>query len=183
MVEELLERIPPEKCWEITTKILWKIIVLRGDKSVAPLLGKGEGIFAPVMGAEKWREINEKVYTEAGKHMYPWLKETFNIAAEDPTGASKLGHLAFIFSLGPESTDEIVELTPERIVFRQTKCVCWDTYEEFDVHPELRPCDVSHELIGKEGLRIINPNIVYKVTKARPRGDPYCEDVFEFKEE
>ncbi|MFX1520518.1 MAG: hypothetical protein ACFFCD_11415 [Promethearchaeota archaeon] len=50
---ELLERIPAEKCWEITAKFLTKFLVLRGEKVIAPELGKEEGIFAPVLGSEK----------------------------------------------------------------------------------------------------------------------------------
>ena len=34
-----------------------------------------------------------------------------------------------------------------------------------------------------EGFKAINPKITHKLVKSRPRGDPYCEDVYEFKEE
>ena len=57
MAEELLEKIPAEKRWAITAKILTGFQVLRGEISVAPLLGIGEGVFAPVMGAENGKRF------------------------------------------------------------------------------------------------------------------------------
>ena len=58
MAEELLEKIPVEKRWSITAKTLWRFIVLRGDKIIAPLLGMGKGIISPLWSKEKWYEIN-----------------------------------------------------------------------------------------------------------------------------
>jgi hypothetical protein len=47
-LEELLEKIPPGKRWEITSKIISALWVIRGEKIIAPLLGKGEGIISPI---------------------------------------------------------------------------------------------------------------------------------------
>jgi len=84
---ELLEKIPPEKRWAITAQILWRFIVLRGDKIVTPELGKGKDIFSPLWSKEKWYEIIEKIFGDAGRMMYPYIKETFNIPVEDAIGA------------------------------------------------------------------------------------------------
>ena len=183
MVEELLEKIPPEKRWEITAKTLWRLTVLRGDKIIAPELGKDEGVIAPVLGAEKWAEINDKIYTEGGRMFYPWVKETFNIPVEDAIGACKLAYINAVLMMGPEQAFESVEETPERAVIRTTKCVCWERYNEFDVHPVLRACDPACEKFVGEGFRSVNSKIVLKIPKAQPRGDSYCEFVYEFKEE
>jgi len=186
MVEELLKKIPTEVKWAITAKALWRLTVLRGDKIIAAILGKGEGIIAPVMGAEKWMEINEKIYGEGGKQFYPWIKETFNIPVEDAIGAAKLVYVGETFMTGPEGAEretEIVEATPERVVVRTTKCPVWERYEEFEVDPALRACDPGHPIMIEEAFKIINPKITYTLTKALPRGDPYYEEVFGFKEE
>ena len=90
MAEELLEKIPPKKCWEITSKILWRFTILRGDKIIANILGKGEGIIAPVMGAEKWKEINEKIYGDGSKLLFPMFKEMFNIPVKNAIDAENL---------------------------------------------------------------------------------------------
>ena len=48
MAKALLERIPPEKRWALTAKILTGLSTLRDLKTVVPLLGKGEGVISPV---------------------------------------------------------------------------------------------------------------------------------------
>ena len=67
MVEELLEKIPPETCWAITAKTLWRFLVFQGDKLIAPLLGTAKDIISPLWSKEKWNEINEKITGDAGK--------------------------------------------------------------------------------------------------------------------
>jgi hypothetical protein len=183
MAEELLEKIPPEKRWAITAKNLWRFIILRGDKIIAPDLGKDEGIFAPVMGAEKWDELSNTVFAKGGKKMFPQIKEMFDIPVEDAIGATKLSIVFGTLFMGPEflSAIEIIEETRERVVLRY-KCPHWERYKEFDVDPAIIPCGAGHQLLGSEGLKVVNPKITYKLTKALPWGDPYCEDVYEFKD-
>jgi hypothetical protein len=183
MAEELLEKIPPEKRWLITAQAISRLIVLRGDKGLPPLLGKEEGIIAPVLGLEKWFEINTKIWGESGKRLIPWVNETFNIPVEDAVEATKLAIVAGILLMGPEFMPEIIEATPERVVAKITKCPWMERYKEFGLDLELISCKPPHQAFTGEGLKEINPKITTKLTKAMPRGDPYCEEVFEFKEE
>jgi len=180
---ELLEKIPAETCWEITAKTLWRFLVIRGCKFFAPNLGKGDGIIAPVLGAEKWKEMVKKLWSDGARKLYPWVKETFNIPVEDAVGASKLYIIAVKLLSGPEGEFEIVEATPERVVLRYTKCPIWERYEELEVDPVLFPCDEVDQISCEEGFKVVNPKITFKRTKAMPRGDPYCEAVIEFMEE
>ena len=182
-----MEKIPAEKRWEITAKILSIFCVLAGEKHFAPELSKGEGIIAPVMGAEKWREITGKIFLEGCLKLFAWVKETFNIPVEDAIGAAKFlivwGTLAF----GPEMKLEIVEATPERAVLRWTKCTWWERWKEHEIDLELLACHSSdwsaHQLLTDKGFKAINPKITCKLMKQMSKGDPYCEDVIEFKEE
>jgi len=103
LAEELLAKIPDEKRWELTAKSLWRFIVLRGDKIIAPELGKEEGVIAPVLGEEKWKEINDKIYDDAGKLMFQSFKEAFNIPVEDAIGAAKLVIVTGALQTGPET--------------------------------------------------------------------------------
>jgi hypothetical protein len=180
---ELMKKIPCEKCWTLTAEALIRLTVLQGDKIVAPLLGKEEGVIAPVLGKEKWMEINEKIFGEGGKQFYPWIKETFNIQVDDAVGAAKLVYVGEALMSGGKGPPGIIEATPQRAVIRTNNCIWWDKYEEFEVEPELRACDPGHPIMIEEAFKIINPKISYTLTKALPRGDPYCEEVFEFKEE
>jgi len=181
-MEELLEKIPPEKCWEITAKTLLNIALLRGVKTVFPLLGKGEGIISPVMGFEKWREIVDKIWAESGRKIFPWVKKTFNIAVKDAVGAVKLAIVTGVLTSGPEGMGEIFEDSRERVVVRRSKCGWMERYKELEVDPELITCDGGHLTFAGEGLKAIDPRINFKITKAMPWGDPYCELVYEFKE-
>jgi hypothetical protein len=183
MAEELLEKIPPERRWEITSKILSRFMVLRGEESVAPLLGKGEGIISPIWGAEKWQEIHIKVFGDGGKHLFPMFKEMFNLPVENAIDADNLVTVVATLMNGPENTPEVVEATPERVVGRIIKCTWMERYKECDIDRAFIPCVHGDQAWGEEGLKAVNPKISYKITKAMPLGDPYCESIVEFKEE
>ena len=183
MVEELLKKIPPETCWAITAKTLWRFLILTGVSIIAPEMGKGEGYIAPVLGWEKVEEIATKIWTEGASKSFPWVKDTFNIPVEDAIGAAKLSIVAAILHMGPEFKGKYVEKTPERVVFRWTKCTSWENQKELELDPELRPCAPSHEAGFEAGLKAVNPKLTYKLTKTMPWGDPYCESVIEFREE
>ena len=182
-MKELLEKIPAEKRWEITAKFLWRFLISTGVTIVAPEMGKGEGWIAPVLGWEKVEEIATKIWAEGGRKFYPWVKETFNIPVEDAIGAAKLSIVAGRLVQGPEMEGEIVEATPERTVVRWTNCTSWERHKELELDPGLNPCPPSHEAGFEAGLKAINPKLTFKITKAMPWGDPYCEDVYEFKDE
>jgi hypothetical protein len=180
---ELLEKIPPEKRWAIAAKTLWRFWVLRGDKIFAPSLARGEGIIAPVLGREKWIEINQMMIREGGRRFYPMVKEMFNIPVDDAVGAAKLYIVAAILFTGPEFQFEIIEATRERAVIRITKCPLWDEYEEFEVIPEVRVGDDGHQSWVEVGFNTVNHKLTHRFTKAREKGDTYCEAVIEFTED
>ena len=179
----LLDKFPTETCWEITAKILTGFTVSRGSKTMVPLLGKGEGIFAPVMGFDKFAEIMKKIFCDGGRKFYPWVKETFNINVEDAIEGSKLVNVVGNLLAGPEWEGEFFEKTPERVVYRITRCPWWERYKEFEVDPALRTCESGCKAWVGEGLKAVNAKTTHKITKAMPRGESYCEFVYEFKEE
>jgi len=182
--EKLLEKVPAEKCWEITAKILITFALLRGVKIVLPLLGKGEGIISPIWGWEKWVEINDNVWGgEGGKRMYPMAKEMFTIPVENSVGAAKLHIVAATLLMGPELTAEIAVSSPEKTVVKFNKCPFMERYKECEVALERIVCPTSCEAYCDEGLKAINSKLIFKRNKALPRGDSYCEGVIEFMEE
>lgn len=183
MAAELLEKITPERCWEITAKILSALMVLRGEKSVAPLMGKGEGVFAPVMGAEKWQEIHEKIFGDGGENLCLWVKETFNIPVEEINGAINVIEVASRLQQGPEQEWEYAEKTPERAICRTTRCTWMERYKDYEVDYTLIPCVRGCPAWFERAFKAINPKLNYKATKQMPRGDPYCEHIYEFKNE
>ena len=184
---ELLEKIPTERCWEITTKILSSLFVLRGEKIIAPAMGMEEGVVAPVLGAEKWTEINVKIFGNGSKILFPLFKDMFNIPVENAIDASDLVEVVSVLQLGPTQGEEFgenVEYSPERVIWRQHKCTWMERYKEFKADHAFIPCDKGAcQAWGEEGLKAVNPKLTWKVTKAMPSGDPYCEFIYEFKEE
>jgi len=180
----LLENLPPETGWAMTAKTLTSFIVSRMLKTSTPFLGKDDGILSLLSGWDKEVEIKAKIYAEGARKMFPFVKETFNIPVEDAVGAANLLIVAATLMNGPETKFEIVEVTPERVVVRWLKCVWMERwFKDFGTKPELIPCHKSDQAWGEAGLNAVNPKLTYKVIKAMPRGDPYCETLIEFKEE
>ncbi len=169
---EIFEKIPIETKWAIFADGVVGGVVMRGEKIIAPVLGK-----------QKWLEINEKAWGESGKRLFPRVQETLNISGEDAGGATKLAMVAIALVGGAKFTAELVEDSKERAVVRTTNCPWWEKYQELDIHPELIPCEVGHQAFCEEGLKAINSKVAFTLTKALPKGDSYCEGVYEFKEE
>jgi len=166
---EILEKIPCETKWKITAQTLTGAFTALGP------------ILIPIVGKEKWQEITDNIFGGGGKMAFPQIKEAFNIPVEDAIGAYKLYQTVAQLQMGPESEFEYVEETPERVVVRYTKCPWWERAKELGVKPEFRICPDGHQAWGDEGLKAINPKFTHKVTKAMPKGDPYCEVIIEFK--
>ncbi len=181
--KELLQKIPVEKCWTITAKALTDFLVMRGEAIIAPDLGRSEGFISPLWSEEKWIEIGVKIFGDGAKMMFPMVKETFNIPVKDAIDAAKLVIIVAVLMFGPETTYTLVEATPERAVVRWTKCALWENYKEHEADPAFIPCEAGHQTVGEEGHKAIKSKIIYTLTKSRLRGDPYCEGVYEFKEE
>jgi hypothetical protein len=170
MAEEILKKITTEE------KLAWAT-----STHMATLVIRGETIFAPMVGAEKYKEINTKVYGEGGKILFPMVKESYKIPVEDAIGAAILADVVGELTIGPGFEGETVEETPERVVARTTKCPWMEKYKEYNVDSKFIPCAEGHEAWGDMGVKAIDPRLSFKMLKAMPRGDPYCEYVYEFK--
>ena len=180
--KKLLEKMPAEKCWALTAKFIQSFFYLLGSRILVPLFSKGEDIYAPVMGYDKFEEITAKVFGEHGRKMLSMVKKTFNIPVKDAKDAYKLYIVAGTLNEGPEFMAELVEETRERVVFRRPMCAWWERYKEFEIDPEFMVCLPGHQRWGEEGFKAINHKLTFRPTKAISRGDPYCEFVIEFKE-
>ena len=183
MAEELLKKIPPEKRWEITARTLLRFSVMRGSKSMPTILGKEDGIISPILGWEKWIEILTKVMTEAANRFYPRIKELLNMPVEDAKDVSELASVTAVLQMGPEYISETVKKGKDQAVTRTIKCGWGERLNDFNIDPGLRgACHICLVWVG-EGAKAVNPKVTVKRTKATLYGDPYCEFVYEFKEE
>ena len=182
-IEDLLEKIPPKRRWEITAHALLRFSVWRGSKWMPTLLGKEEGIFSPVRGWEKWNEILTKVMGDLAKRFYTQIKETFNVPVEDAIEVGELSNECAILQMGPEYEYEVLEASSKRFVGRTTKCAWNEMFNELEVPQGLRGgCVVCTIWVG-EGIKAVNSKVTAKRIKSIYEGDPYCEWVTEYKEE
>ncbi|MFX1521802.1 MAG: hypothetical protein ACFFCD_18000 [Promethearchaeota archaeon] len=180
---ELLKKIPAETCWAITAKALTGFLVRRGEKHIAPDLGKSKGFISPLWSKEKWIEVGVKVFGDGAKQLFPMIKETFNIPIEDAISATKFVMIAARLVFGPEFEFETTEESREKVVLRWIKCPLWEIYKENKVDRAYIPCEAGHEAYFEEGFNAVNPKLTHNLTKARLRGDAYCEDIIVFKDE
>jgi hypothetical protein len=168
MSEAILKKIPAEMRWEITAKCL-----------TGATIGYQQALLE-IVGKEKADEVEAKMWGEGGKTFIPMIKEAFNIPVEDAIGAANLVKVAAVLGMGPECTDEIIEETKERVVQRWVKCPFMERAKEMgviDKHDCYPGCTA-----WTKGLNVINPKLnIIKTKKAMPRGDPYCEWIYEFK--
>ena len=167
MAEAFLEKIPVEKRWEIAAQSYTGGCMAY----IQVLLG--------IVGKEKLAEIEAKMWGEGMKTFFLNLKEEFKIPVEDAVDAANLTDVFTILTLGPECEIERIEETENRVVERWTKCPWWESAKQFGITAQY---DCSCSAWTEEGLKAINPKLTATLTKARPRGDPYCEYVYELKE-
>jgi hypothetical protein len=164
-----IEKVPAETKWALSTRIHTGAVV-----AMNTAIGE-------MLGSEKGREFVYNIWKSGGGMIFQSVKDALNIPVDDLEGITNLHDVCAYLTAGPELNFEIVESTPTKVVVRAPKCGWWERYQDFNVKSELRNCPEGHQAWGESGLKAINPKLTYKVTKAMPRGDPYCEMVIELK--
>jgi hypothetical protein len=135
-------------------------------------------ILRDTVGEEKWKEIVGPIFTQAGAGVKA-VKDQFGLVGDDAKAASEALILAPLVGFGPEPVIEITEATKDRVVSKQTICPLWNRVEELGLKGD--PCTFGHICWSEAGIKAINPNLTFQLTKAMPKGDPYCEWVVELK--
>ncbi len=133
------------------------------------------------MGKKKLEDILTRLWGAGGEQFYPIVKDSFNIPVDDAAGAVKLANTAGRVGLGPEYEFETVEETSTRAIRRVTKCPIRERFKQYEIKPEFSVCAVPCGAFAGRGIKAVNPNIDFKLTKAPEWGDSYCEFVYELK--
>ncbi len=170
LTEAIMKKIPDE--------IKWKAAY---ESYVGSVCGY-DLTMAAVLGMDKWTEIHDNLWGEGGKFTYPQVKEGFNVPCTNAIEAATLAAVVSNLGHGPRYEWEVIEETPKRAVYRFTKCPWWDTYLAFGGKPENIVCAGGHERFVGDGLKAVNPKLKHTLTKALPRGDPYCEACYELED-
>jgi hypothetical protein len=113
MSRDEVEKMPEKQRWEIA-----------GANFVGFFTAIGMYL-EPSLGMEKWQEINNNLWREGGKMAYPMIKEALNTPVEDAIGGYKVLAAATAIQMGPTFEDEMIEVTPERVVWNTVKCPFW----------------------------------------------------------
>jgi hypothetical protein len=98
-------------------------------------------------------------------------------ARGDAKSAVETFQLVTGVTMGPEF-ERTVEGTAEKAILRTTECVWWNRQKELGVSDL---CSVACPAYCNAFAKSLNPKITVSLTKAMPRGDPYCEHVWELE--
>ena len=163
---EAVAKIPAETRWTIATQ------GLTGSTAVT------SKALLDVVGQDKYNEILVQIWTEAGKASKQ-IAEALGLAGDDAKSAAETMRLVVIVMMGPEFEFEIVEAKRERAVSRWTGCAWWKRQKELGVSGEL--CYTGCPAYQNGFAKSLNPKLTASLTKAMPKGDPYCEYVYELQ--
>ena len=161
-----IEKVPAETRWIIATQGLTGVIV-----AIAKVL-------RDVVGQEKYNEIWPQIWAEAGKGSKQ-VADAFGLAGGDAKSAAETVMLVSVVAMGPELKFEFVEATAERAVLRGTGCPWWNRLKELGI--EFDPCSLADPAYCDAFAKSLNPKVSVSLTKALPRGDSYCEWVYELQ--
>ena len=167
MAEKILDKIPVEKRWEMAAQSF-----ANGCMGyIQVLLG--------IIGKEKLAEIESKMWGEGMKMSFLNFMEEFKMPAEDAVDAANLTAVFAFLALGPECKMERIKESRNRVVDRYTNCQWWESAKQFGIAAQY---ECACPDWGEDALKAINPKLTATLTKSQPRGDPYCECVYELRE-
>ena len=161
-----VEKVPAENRWTIATQALTGATVVTSKA------------LRDVLGQEKYNEIVGQIWTEGGK-AHKQIADALGLAGDDAKSAAETVQLVATVMMGPELKVETVEATAEKAVVRATECPWWNRMKELGIS------DVDSSVGDAawcNGLaKSLNPKLTVSLTKAMPRGDSYCEWVYELQ--
>lgn len=162
----ILEKVPAESRWTIATKVL-----------TGQLIATAKAL-RDALGQEKYNEVCEQSWTERGKAAKQ-LADTLGLAGDDAKSAAETLQALDIVTTGPEFKFETVEAASEKTVLRCTGCAWWNRQQELGIPGDL--CSVAALAYCNALAKSLNPKLTVSGTKSMPRGDPYCESVWELQ--
>ena len=163
---DALEKVPAETRWTIATQALTGAVNATGKALL------------DVVGQERFNEIWGQIWGELGKSAKQ-IADALGLAGDDTKSVAETNVLVTLVAMGPEVKIETVEATAERAVLRNTECPYWNRMKELGISDDI--CSVADPAYFNGLGKNLNPNATVSLTKARPRGDQYCEWVWELQ--
>ena len=163
---EAVEKVPAETRWTIATKALTGAVIATG-KALRDALGQ-----------EQFNEVWGRIWAEQGKASKQ-IAESLGITGDDAKSAVEAFQSIVTVAMGPEFKWETIEAAPERVVLRCTECAWWNRQQELGIPGDL--CSSADPAFCNAFGKSLNPKLTVSLTKARPKGDSYCETVWELQ--
>lgn len=160
------EKVSAETQWTIATKALTGAVTAT-DKALRDALGQ-----------EKYNEVCEQIWAEQGKASKQ-IADSLGLTADDAKSATEAVQAVVTMAISPEFKFETVEATPERAVLRCTECAWWNRQQELGISGDL--CSIADPAFCNAFGKSLNPKLTVSMTKARPKGDSYCESVWQLQ--
>ena len=163
---EGVEKVPAETRWSIATRALTGAITV---------ISKA---MRDVLGQERYNEVWGEIWAEHGRAAKQ-IADDLGLSGGDAKSAAETAQLVIIAAMGPEFKFETVEATAQRAVITLTAGPWWNRRQELGISEDL--CSVACAAFWDALTRSLNPKLTVKLTKAIPRGDPYCEWVLQLQ--
>jgi len=164
---EAVERVPAETRWAIATQALTGAVVATAN------------VLLDVVGQERFNEIWKQIWAGSGKASKQ-VTDVLGLAGDDAKSVAETIQLVATVAMGPEFKLETVEATAEKAVVRCTGCPWWNRFKELGISEGF--CPVADLAYCDALAKSLNPKVTVSLPKAMPRGDPYCEWVYELQE-
>ena len=153
--------IPLATRWMIATSVLTRLVVALGHE---PVRGAEVTSFRDRMVSEMAREIRD-------------LADRYGMPREDASDlVQTLGTISVIL-FGPEFETRYIEGFPDESVIRLTECAMFSEELPDGVSP-LQVNSVCQAYV-QHAIEALNPRFTISISKARCRGDSFCEMVIE----
>jgi hypothetical protein len=163
---EVIDKVPAETRWAITSQTLTGAII--GTNKV----------LLDIVGQEKYNEIMGQVWSEGGKASKQ-IADALGLVGNDAKSIAATVLLVATVEMGPELKFETVEATAEKATIRCTECPWWNRAKELEISDDM--CSIGDPAWGNGLAKALNPKVTVDLTKAMPRGDSYCEWVYELQ--
>jgi predicted ArsR family transcriptional regulator len=163
---KVVEKIPAETRWTIATKALTSALTAASEA------------LRDALGQEQFNEVWGRIWAEQGRACKQ-IADSLGITGDDAKSAVKAVQAVVTVSIGPEFKFETTDATPKKAVLRCTECTWWNRKQELGIPGEL--CSAACPAFCNAFGKALNPKLTVSLTKGRPKGDSYCETVWELK--
>jgi hypothetical protein len=161
-----VEQVPAETRWTIATQGLTSAVTAT-NKAVLDMLGR-----------EKYDQFIGQIWAEGAKAAKQ-IADALGLPGDDAKSVAVTATSIATVIMGPEFKFETVEATAGRTVVRCAECPWWNRTQELEISDDL--CSVGDLAWTNSLVKALNPKVAVTLTKAMPRGDQFCEWVYELQ--